>query len=222
MAGNCISEFAIYSGQWNSPSAVNLIQPLYNGTYTLANFSTTTLTPISVPDDNCSFLKQQDNVVCTPGRANYTVNNTYVNNVHTRYVTREPIDKLINLAITTHESTVIVPGFCANVGYYYGTAPANWSAEALALYRDNMMAIFEAMMSWLEGEFIATPAPVHMTNDPEGQIPWFMAWEEHVETLVNGVSVSLGGKFIVYVSWHLFLELKTPSPKQNCHRQHTF
>lgn len=95
-------------------------------------------------------------MVCTPGRANYAVN-TYVNNVHTRYVTMEPMDKLTNLAITTHEITVIVPGFCTNVGYSYGTAPANWSAEALAFYRDNnMMAIFDVMISWLEGEFIAT------------------------------------------------------------------
>jgi hypothetical protein len=208
----------IYSGQWNSPSAANLIQSSYNGTYTLANFSTTTLTPISVPDANSPFLIQQDNVVCTPGRANYTVHNTYVNNVHPRYVTREPIDKLTNLAITTHESTVIIPGFCANVGYSYGTAPANWSAEALAFYRDNnMMAIFDAMMSWLGGEFIATLAPVDMTNDPGGPLSWLMAWEERVVTLVNGVSVSLGGKFIVHVSWHLSLELKASGRKRGCH-----
>jgi hypothetical protein len=130
----------------------------------------------------------------------------------------EPMDKLTNLAITTHEITVIVPGFCTNVGYSYETAPANWSAEALAFYRDNnMMAIFDVMISWLEGEFIAALAPVDMTNERGGPLSWLMAWEERVVTLVNGVSVSLGGKFIVHVSWHLFLELKASSRKRDCH-----
>jgi hypothetical protein len=128
----------------------------------------------------------QDNVVYTPGRANYTVNNTSVNHVYTWCVTRELIDRLINLALTTHDSSVIVPGFCLNDSFAYGTT-ANRSAAALAIYRDNNMIIFDAMMSWLDGEFRASLATLDTTNNLVGTPSFVLAWQEQVVMLVNRV-----------------------------------
>lgn len=192
--------WAIYSGQWISPATANLVQSLYNGTYTLAHLNATTLTPLSITTNDTdgsetltSVTIQADNTICTPGRANYTVQNTWLNNVYSRNVTRVPVDTLINLELLTHDSVVVVPGFVLNGTYNYGTAPANWSAAALAFYRDNnYMAMFDAMMSWLDGEFLATISHTQTESLPL-QITYEAGWDEQMETFTNGVTSSNGG-----------------------------
>ncbi len=203
-------ELAIYTGQWLSPSSAHLVQSLYNGTYTLAHLNTSTLTPLSVNVTKASnattpttFVKaQQDNMICSPGRAKYTLNHTYVNNVHFRNVTMEPVDKLINLALLTHNSIVQVPGFCLNGTLAYGTQPANWSTNALNFYRDNNhMAIVDAMMSWLVGSFNASLQTSDSFNplSPLANSSFDLAWEESFTTDVSGVSVSNGRKSLLYL-----------------------
>jgi hypothetical protein len=72
----------------------------------------------------------------------------------------EPIDKLINIPLQifqTFHGSVAVPGFVAPTSFDDGTTPANWSAFALSYCQNqNLMTIFSAMMSWLDGEFLAT------------------------------------------------------------------
>ncbi len=198
---NLTATWAIYSGQWISPSEASLVQSLYNGTYTLAHLNATTLTPLSITTNDTaefqtltSVTLQTDNTLCKPGRANYSVQNTWVNNAYSRQVTKVPIDKLINLEILTHDSVVIVPGFTQNGTYNYGTAPANWTVSTLAFYRDNnYMAMFDALMSWLDGEFQATVANTK-TAALSQIISYQAAWDEQMETSTNGVTTSSGGR----------------------------
>ncbi|TVY80729.1 hypothetical protein LSUE1_G003442 [Lachnellula suecica] len=190
--------FTIYSGQWIS-QAGNIISShnTYNGTYSNANFNSTTLTPLVANGTdldgkgNTSAIVQLDNTLCLPGRAKYTVNHTYKNNIYNRTVTAEVIDRLINLNQLTHDSIVPIPGFTDVNGL--GTTPANWSSHALAYYRDNnMMAIFTAMMSWLEGEFVAYLANGRNLSivGPGFEEPSYqLAWVEAVNSLSSGSSV---------------------------------
>ncbi|TVY44929.1 hypothetical protein LSUB1_G000574 [Lachnellula subtilissima] len=192
----------IFISQWYSPSSSSmpLTHPGYNGTHTQALLNTSTLAIMSVnyttdpilgPQLNSAVIRQ-DNLTCTPGRARYTINNTYENNVHSRkVVSAVPIDILTNLALRTHDNVVIVPGFNADHGSGYGTRPANWSAAALAYYRDNnMMAIFSSMASWLDGHFDANlqgyglPHVGNISTDPH--------WQDVVSTQYSGVSISAG------------------------------
>jgi hypothetical protein len=160
----------------------------------------TTLRPLSIATNDTdgyetltSATIQTDNTICTPGRANYTVQNTWLNNVYSRNVTRVPVDRLINLELLTHDSVVVVPGFLENGTYNYGTAPANWSAATLAFYRDNnYMAMFDAMMSWLDGEFQATIANTQTESLPL-RITYEAGWDEQMTTSINGVTTSSGG-----------------------------
>ncbi|CZR55289.1 uncharacterized protein PAC_05176 [Phialocephala subalpina] len=194
----------IYTGDWISPASAQLAQSLYNGTYTLAHLNTTTLTPISVnvlkslPNSTTPttyVTVQQDNTICSPGRAKYTLNHTYVNNVHSRNVTMEPVDRLIDLALQTHGGIVVVPGFTLNKTFAYGTQPANWSTNALNFYRDNNhMAILDAMMSWLAGSFNASLqyADADSPSTALSNSSYDLAWEESFISFTNGVSMSNG------------------------------
>ncbi|CZS95332.1 uncharacterized protein RCO7_05773 [Rhynchosporium graminicola] len=175
----------IYSGKWFAPlTSASKYGPRYNGTYTLANFNSTTLTPTFISNNTGEFgaaevTVNEDNTICAPGRAKYTVYNKYENNIHTRNFTREPIDRLLNLALTTHDGAVSVPGFSLNGTLVYGTTPANWNTAALNYYRDNnMMAITSAMMSWIQGEFRASLAEIEQNET----IPtiYKAAWHEPV------------------------------------------
>jgi len=155
--------YSTHTGQRSAPAQASLVQLVYNGTYSLDQFNATTLTPISMnrttspstatpyyPFTTSSLLVQQNNTICSPGRASYIVNNTFENNVQKMVVSMEPIDRLINLALPTHNSIVLVPGFCNGTGFGLGTTPANWSTDALNFYRDNnMMAILDATMGWV-------------------------------------------------------------------------
>ncbi|KAK6612503.1 hypothetical protein H4I96_01716 [Botrytis cinerea] len=171
-------EFTIYSGNWSDLTLATpaLRHVLYNGTYTNANWQSSTLSlldaELNTVNANLANLTStlntsmiQDNLYCTPGRALYTVNNTYISNVLTRNVTTTFISPLTNLVLHTHDNSVIVPGF-TNVsgiisGYVFGNVPANWSAEALDYYRDlNMMTILDTMFYYLAGEFKAFPAAI--------------------------------------------------------------
>jgi hypothetical protein len=144
---------------------------------------------------------QNDNTICTPGRADYTVQNTWLNNVYSRQVTRVPVDKLINLELLTHGGNVIVPGFTQNSTPSYGTTPANWTSATLAYYRDNnYMTMFDAMMSWLQGEFHATVADTKLGAPP--YVTYSAAWDEQMTTSVNGVTTSSGGKLSFLPSSH--------------------
>jgi hypothetical protein len=166
----------------------------------LAHLNATTLTLLDITTNNTNGFEaltsatiQAEKIICTPGRANYTVENTWLNNVYSRQVKRVPVDKLINLEILTHSSIVVVPGFTKNGTNNYGTAPANWSSYALAFYRDNnYMAMFDAMMSWLDGEFIATISNTKTAALPP-VITYEPAWDEQMTTSTNGVTTSSGG-----------------------------
>ena len=89
--------FTIYSGTWTDPRTAFITQSVYNGTYSIANFNSSTLTPIAYNNDNQSILVQEDYLLCVPARAKFTVNNTYINNVQSRTVSVEPISRLVNL-----------------------------------------------------------------------------------------------------------------------------
>jgi hypothetical protein len=189
-----------YSGKWISNPNANLIHSLYNGTYTLASFNSTTWTPLAANEEffngaaNGSVVMQQDNVTCSPGRASFKVNYTYTNNIQSRIIAVDPIDKLINLAPLTHDGAIKVPGFVDGSGY--GTTPANWSDYALAYYRDNnMMTIFTAMMSWLNGEFLATA----VSNQPGANQTALdnLFWKEVIQTTAQGMTFRSSGNILL-------------------------
>lgn len=155
--------FAAYDGIWSAGIEVVGGNPLhprtYNGTYSLATFNSTTYEPISIVSRDIATVKatavvQQDNTTCIPGRALYTVNNTYENNKLNTTYTAQPIDRLVNLALPTHDHVVLVPGIVAPLSAHLGTIPANWSAASTAIYRDtNIMTIHGALLSWLNGNY---------------------------------------------------------------------
>ncbi|KAH7319312.1 hypothetical protein BKA65DRAFT_99153 [Rhexocercosporidium sp. MPI-PUGE-AT-0058] len=188
----------IYSGSWFSPLApINRAGPRYNGTYTQAIFNSTTLTPTSFVEntrnDSTLVNLQEENTICAPGRAKYTIHSNYRNNIYSRNVTREPIDRLVNLAINTHDGAVMVPNFALNKNRTYGTVPANWSKSALDFYRDNnMMTISSAMMSWLHGDFRASLAQI--PKNDLFDVEFELAWHEAVILSYNGVSTSDGAQ----------------------------
>jgi hypothetical protein len=195
--------FNIYTGLWFSPVEESPNPALfYNGTYTQANFNSTTLTPLQVNgtdldgSNSSSVLMQQETTLCVPGRAKYTVNNTWVNNVQNRTFSVEPIDQLISLVVPTYGNEVIVPGFCEPSGVGLGTVPANWSTNALAYYRDNnMMTIFASMMTWLNGTFSAYLASgVNTVVGPDVAFATYVSyWTEDVTSTISGVADSAGG-----------------------------
>lgn len=154
--------FPAYTGEWNSGSEIvggnPIHQKLYNGTYSLATFNTSTYEPISIDVDMDSgmgtALLQQDNTTCIPGRALYTVVNKYENNILNASYRAEPIERLVNLAIPNHDHAVIVPGVVKALSAELGTIPANWTSSTIAIYRDtNLMAICGAMLSWFNGNY---------------------------------------------------------------------
>lgn len=185
-SGNLSYKFpgiTIYSGSWSDlalSSTSALPRVLYNGTYTNVHWQSTTLTLLDTEESvaDAGLLNQttttnrtmmQHDLYCTPGRALYTVNNTYLSNILRRNITTTPIAPLINLALPTNNNSVIVPGFTGNHGY--GASPADWSAEALAYYRDlNMMTILDTMFYYLAGSFIVDPerATVDTSDDGRG------------------------------------------------------
>lgn len=155
-------EFLIYNATWIDPHTESPVQPPYNGTFTLSRFASSVYTPLSGNADaffdspNGSVTIQQGRLLCIPGRANFTVNNTYSDNIEARTITTNPIDPLINLAPPTHDNEISVPGFCLNGTSAYGIEPANWSMYALSYYRDNnIMSIIDAMLLELTGSFKA-------------------------------------------------------------------
>lgn len=64
----------------------------------------------------------------------------------------------------SHHSAVSVPGF-GDVNGSYGTVPANWSADAIAYFRDsNHVSIIESMMYYINGTMIAMIHPLWNTS----------------------------------------------------------
>ncbi|TVY14894.1 hypothetical protein LARI1_G006393 [Lachnellula arida] len=151
----------------------------YNGTYSIAAFNFTVLTPLAMDSTNASnisLLIREDQLFCSPARANYTINNTYINNIHTRTISTAPVDRLINLAPASHDSEVLVPNFGSSnsdrTGLIYGTTPANWSAYATAYYRDmNHISLIESMMYYLNGTTTAyIPPPGDTSQDTPNKV----------------------------------------------------
>lgn len=197
--------FPIYTGKWTLPfgSPLNPASRS-NSTYTQARFNSTTLFPLKVNGtdldggQNTSAIMRQDNTLCLPARAKYIVNNTYHNNVLKRNVSMEMIDRLTNLVVRSKDGAMPVPGFILpqSIPPALGTAPANWTVEALALYRDNnMMTIFSSMMSWLNGTFEGfLPAGTGVTTvGPLVYESYLLEWNEQVATTRSGIAVSFGG-----------------------------
>lgn len=155
--------FPAYDGKWSSGAEIvggnPLHQKLYNGTYSLATFNTSTFEPISIysPDPvrlNATAVVQQDNTTCIPGRALYTVNNTYSNNILKATYTAQPVERLVNLNVPTKDHVVIVPGILRPQSSQLGTTPANWTSSTTAIYRDtNLMTLHGALLSWLNGNY---------------------------------------------------------------------
>ena len=205
---NVTSEFIkIYNGTWSDPRSASLVQSSYNGTYTISYFNSSTFTPLAANVDaftdnlNGSILMRQDNLLCIPGRANYTVNNTYENNIQQRTTEVVPISPLVNLAPQTHESEIVVPGFCSNDLNGYGTVAANWSDYALSYYRDNnIMTIVDAMMFELSGSFLgslALPSSLDVTA-PSNDSLWVqdLQWRDYIQTNIDGSGTNAAGKEI--------------------------
>lgn len=126
---------------------------------------------------NISLLMREDQLFCSPARANYTINNTYINNIHTRTISTAPVDRLINLAPASHNSEVLVPNFGAansrgTSSTNYGTTPANWSAYATAYYRDmNHISLIESMMYYINGTTTAyIPPPGDTSQDTPNKV----------------------------------------------------
>lgn len=196
--------FNIYTSKWSSPPQQSLNPRLfYNGTYTQARFNASTLLPLQVngTDQNgnsSSALIQQDSISCIPGRANFTVVNTYENNILSREVTSEPIDSLISLVTTNHQNLVVVPGFPAVTGTGLGTTPTNWSSYALDYYRDtNMMIIHGAIASWLNGTFQGffeyNPKVATIGPSESPQPSYDPLWREQINTNTDGQAVNVAG-----------------------------
>jgi hypothetical protein len=157
-------DFLIYEGTWTDPQSASLTQSLYNGTFSIANFNSTILTPIAYNNENQSLLIQQNNLVCLPARAKFTVNNTWTNNIAQREVSSEIVSRLVNLDPLSYDSEVTVPGFCSPTNFGLGTNPANWSDYALSFYRDlNHISVISGMMYYLEGNVIASD---NVVTDP--------------------------------------------------------
>jgi hypothetical protein len=195
-----LKQFPIYSGWWTAAPVAFLVGSRYNGTYTLATYNSSILTPLTANPEvfadapNGTFSIRQDNVTCSPGRAMFKVNNTFTNNIQRRSVAVQPIDKLINLAPLTFNGDVKVPGFTASTGFGYGTAPANWSDYALDYYRDNnLMTIFTATLSWLNGEFLATPSYNPLSTPDNATVIDGLFWKENIVTTPQGTTVRTSG-----------------------------
>ncbi|KAE9368417.1 hypothetical protein N431DRAFT_485940 [Stipitochalara longipes BDJ] len=109
---------------------------------------------------------------------NYSIQNTWVNNVYSQQVTKVQVDKLINLEILNHGGGIIFPSITQNGTYNCGTAPANWTTATLAFYRDNnYIAMFDPLMSWLENgtiidntRFNSIPNTCNSSSHPQFQI----------------------------------------------------
>lgn len=196
--------FTIYNGTWSSKISASLAHSTYNGTYTQATFNSSTLTPIkangihdvgALGGEAMEALVQEDLLVCSPGRALFTVNNIWEDNIQRREYDVAPISQLTNLALLTHQSEVIVPGFCAETGTGYGTGPANWSTAALDWYRDNnMMTIFASMLSFLDGEYLARLVATNSSikhNDSAYYTD--IAWQEAIVGNNDFLAQSTGG-----------------------------
>ncbi|KAL2063523.1 hypothetical protein VTL71DRAFT_5328 [Oculimacula yallundae] len=201
---NAYQVFPVYTGKWIQPFGVPP-NPAdrSSGTYTLARFNSSTLFPLKVNGTkldgagNSSALMQRDDTICRPARARYTVNNTWHNNVPSRNVSAELIDRLTNLVIRgSKDGTTLVPGFIEPKSSPpdLGHVPANWSVGALTLYRDsNMVTIIASMMSWLNGTFEGFLAGTGPAFQPGFILESFLpVWNEQVKTTVNGVTDSFG------------------------------
>jgi hypothetical protein len=160
---------------------------------------------------NASILLQRDDLVCIPGRATFTMNNTWEGNkgdVVSRTVSVDPISPLMNLTPLTHDNEILVPGFCQNGTDSYGTAPANWSTYASSYYRDNnMMAITDSMMLQLSGSYMAelqTPPSLLSATDstssfspsPNTSLVYGdLLWNAFVGEISSSTGFDTGGKY---------------------------
>lgn len=215
-------DIAIYNGSWFSPRSSLQIRPIYNGTYTTALFNTSVYTPVEADADIFlssfgTLLLQKDTLDCRPGRALFTVNNTYINNLNKRTVAVEPIEPLVNLAPLTKDSAAIVPGFVApgpvdrstraEASIPYGTKVANWTTSTLAFYRDNNhMAIFEALMTALEGTFISavdTNATVDISTPDRTKTYTDLFWKTDFVNTLSGGTCKISSMFDISQNLHI-------------------
>jgi len=186
--------FEIYAGYWYEDYLTRPGQRLSNATYSNFNFSSRTLTPLQQNTTDGSLIIRQDDLICLPGRAKFTVNNTYRNNIQNRIVSAELIERLVNLKPPTKDNIVIVSGYQDTLGYGPGKIPANWSSQALAIYRDvNHMTIISSMMSYLTGNISAAPIlPMDVSTSDGGNYP----------TLINStIQPKYNGSVIYDVVW---------------------
>ncbi|KAG0651198.1 hypothetical protein D0Z07_2001 [Hyphodiscus hymeniophilus] len=229
--------FPIYEGTWDDPQIPSQSRSFYNGTFSNANFNSSTLAPIAYNNDNQTVLIAQTNLSCLPARARFTVNNTWTNNVLQRRVSTEMISRLVNLDPLSHDGEVTVPGFCSTTSFGLGTAPAIWSDYALSFYRDlNHISIISAMMNYLVGSVIASDnvvtdpsaiinAPADVLNTPlnvanndtsrNGSEWSYVEWSQPVTSDTSGECVGINETFIANTRFNTAFGQFSPSAPAN-------
>ncbi|KAF7863980.1 hypothetical protein EAF04_006945 [Stromatinia cepivora] len=246
--GNAATDFpffTIYSGNWTSDFSPATSAPpnvLSNGTYTNAYWQSSTLTLLdaeitvinstlhnttTTTTTTLNTSTTQNNLYCIPGRALYTINNTYISNMLTRNISSTFISPLSNLQLSTPNNSIAVPGF-ANISgmatdHGFGNVPANWSVEARAYYRDlNMMMIVNTMFYYLAGGYTAMPAIWLETDEERVQdIITNKGWGESPPIFGNadaGTSGAQNNTIIFHTPLNsAFTHYSNPSPNPSFH-----
>jgi hypothetical protein len=154
--------------------------PVFNATWSGYVFNVTTYYTFSAKafdNSTWSALTQANNTVCTPSRANYTLDIMYENSVQNVSISRGLVTPL-NLSSpapappTSSEApptvaagpAVVFPGFMGDVpvpsGYppsWYGTEALRWTPPFVSWYRDlQLMALITGMADSLAGNVIYT------------------------------------------------------------------
>jgi hypothetical protein len=186
--------FQIYTGTFGALSNTSCYRNVYRKSG-IMYFNTTTLIPLEFDTYTLSLLVEVNNLSCVPFRANYSITNTYENNIQKTKVTTIPIEPLVNFnqnCTLQGPETIEVPGFSSGGNGWVGTNPANWSGDALAWYRDlQIMALFDAMAIPLSGNYIAPPAifDFNSTSPIKTNLSWVdMLFIESRFPLRGGVS----------------------------------
>jgi hypothetical protein len=151
--------------------------PVFNATWEGYVFNVTTYYTFSANttisgDSTWLAFTQANNKICTPARANYTLDIMYENNVQNVSISRGLVIPLnisspapSSKSSETPPSTVagpavVFPGFMGNIpgagaASWYGTAALDWTPPFVSWYRDlQLMALIAGMADSLTGNVI--------------------------------------------------------------------
>jgi hypothetical protein len=125
-----------------------------------------------------NFPAQGTTTLCTPARANYTLNFGYENNIQTLNTSIGAVTPLQRSAPPTSSSPfteaaepVNFPGFMGKDrnggGFYYGQGPLNWTEPLISWYRDlQLVAFIDGMANSLAGSVL-----IDFLKGAQGEIP---------------------------------------------------